>query len=131
MVDPRVEITRRSTGGGNQEKMAAFIAGVLVPVAKEQLGKNFGLHQGIGLLPVPLPVAGIGFFRLSDAVGIDGGGKENVSSVGRPDSAIGSARKMGEAVRFGDRAAAGVKGGEVDLRNTIASADEQDLLPVR
>ena len=110
--------------------MAALIAGVLVPVAKEQLGKDFCLHQGIGLLPVPLPVAGIGFFLLSDAVRIDSGGKEDVGSVGRPNSAIGSARKMGEAVRFGDGSATGVKGGEVDLRNAVASADKEDLLPV-
>src|ERR1035441_3541762 len=65
IVSARRQVARHAPIGRDQKQVAVLAIGVVVPVAKHQLGKDPGLHLRLGLLLVVLLIA-----RIVLAIGI-------------------------------------------------------------
>ena len=65
------------------------------------------------------------------AVGVDGGGEEDLAPVGGPDCAVGFGGDSGYLLWLAGLAGGQVEAGDVDLLGAAAAAGEEDLLAVQ
>ncbi len=123
------EVAHRAVCDGDEKQMRALVAGVVVPVAVEQVGPDLRLDGVVGGGLVFCCIAAVSgpAVRRTDGrtVGIDGGGEDDGVLVWSPDGVVGFSGDVGERLCVAGDAGGRVKVREPDLLAVLPTGKEE------
>ena len=128
------EIPHRAVLHRNQKQMAAFFAGVVVPMAVEQASEDLRLHRARRQRRIPIRITLVagGRVRRGDCLAVwkHRGSNDHRLAVGGPDGVVGFGRDCGQFLRVGCFAVETVELGDPDLLRSASAAEEEDMFAV-